>query len=250
MNRREVIGGLSAAAILSACSDAKRYPPYRYRLTVEVDTPEGLKTGSSVIEVRARRTSSQSVPSPGSKIRSMVGEAPMVDLGPRGKLFALLSNASKRFGAEYVGESLIPETLWTDQYRQAYRNKVDPFQAPWDAIRALKGPQVLKPFRKNNIGEIEQTYPTLVRFRTLADPASVEEVKWNDLAASFGAGVKLRRITFEITDAEVTWGIVHALPWLATHGGSLIRAPRDVPIDTIRFGGMITDGDFRQGFAR
>lgn len=45
-----------AAIILSGCAVAEeaedKAPDYRYRLTVEVETPEGLKTGSSVIEVQ------------------------------------------------------------------------------------------------------------------------------------------------------------------------------------------------------
>lgn len=47
------------AFIVVACSsggeaDAQQAPDYRYRLTVEVDTPEGVKAGRSVIEVRQR----------------------------------------------------------------------------------------------------------------------------------------------------------------------------------------------------
>ena len=43
--------GLILALFTTACSAEDAAPDYRYRLTVEVDTPEGLKTGSSVIEV-------------------------------------------------------------------------------------------------------------------------------------------------------------------------------------------------------
>lgn len=41
-----------AALMLSGCAVAEdKTPDYRYRLTVEVETPEGVKSGSSVIEI-------------------------------------------------------------------------------------------------------------------------------------------------------------------------------------------------------
>ncbi len=43
---------LVAALSVSACFAKDATPDYRYRLTVEVDTPDGVKTGSSVIEVQ------------------------------------------------------------------------------------------------------------------------------------------------------------------------------------------------------
>lgn len=39
------------ALALAGCFSPDTTPDYRYRLTVEVETPEVLKTGSSVIEV-------------------------------------------------------------------------------------------------------------------------------------------------------------------------------------------------------
>ena len=57
--------------------------------------------------------------------------------------------------------------------------------------------------------------PMLIRFRNVADPATVERVDPNNLAASFGPGVVLTRATLEITDDPVTTGIVKRLPWLA-----------------------------------
>ncbi|HAW37080.1 MAG TPA: hypothetical protein DCX71_13555, partial [Erythrobacter sp.] len=42
---------LCLALTVAGCSLTDQTPVYRYRLTVEVDTPDGVKTGSSVIEV-------------------------------------------------------------------------------------------------------------------------------------------------------------------------------------------------------
>lgn len=85
-----------AALMLAACAAAEEdpTPDYRYRLTVEVATPEGLKTGSSVIEVQqgmGRSTMGGYEPLVRYRIR---GEATAVDL-PGGKtLYALLRSGN------------------------------------------------------------------------------------------------------------------------------------------------------------
>ena len=81
-------------------------------------------------------------------------------------------------------------------------------------MRALKGRVELAP------GDL----PLLVRFRDINDPKTVERVDPNDLAASFGPGVYLKRATVEITRDPVTTGIVKRLSWLAplrSRGASL-----------------------------
>lgn len=76
--------------VLASCQIAYPTHTFRYRLTVEVDTPQGLKTGSSVIEVKWKRktplgdTFSGGLPW-SEKVR---GVAPIVDLGPYGTLIA------------------------------------------------------------------------------------------------------------------------------------------------------------------
>ena len=54
----------------------------------------------------------------------------------------------------------------------------------------------------------------LVTFGDLDDPTSVEEVDPDDLAATFGEGVSLKRITVQMTDDLVTTGIEERLGWL------------------------------------
>jgi hypothetical protein len=59
------------------------------------------------------------------------------------------------------------------------------------------------------------TYPLLVAFVGITDPTSVKEVVPNNLAAAFGLGVTLKRITLEITDELVTEGKIEGvLGWL------------------------------------
>lgn len=56
MMRRGFLLGSAVLALvpLTACSISR--DPFRYRLTVAIETPAGIKTGSSVIEVATSRT--------------------------------------------------------------------------------------------------------------------------------------------------------------------------------------------------
>lgn len=77
-------------ALLTAC--AYKSDTFRYRLTVEVETPQGLRTGSSVIEVELSqpRDSARTLPQARKILREFRGEAVAVDLPGGRTLFALL----------------------------------------------------------------------------------------------------------------------------------------------------------------
>ena len=74
-------------------------------------------------------------------------------------------------------------------------------------------------------------YPLLARFDDLRKPASVQRVEPADLSTSFGPGVRLRRITVQVTKDRVTRGdIEKRLPWIIDGRGQLLRT-RGVPLD-------------------
>ena len=90
--RRAVFGLLVAPLFLSGC--AELFPSkYRFRMTVEVETPEGLRRGSSVYQIWANDTTSI-LPDEAKRDWGSKGEAVAVDL-PGGKtLFALMKTAN------------------------------------------------------------------------------------------------------------------------------------------------------------
>lgn len=103
--RRGVLGGVAVAMLspLGGCGVFSS-ASYRFRMTVEVETPQGLRTGSSVIEVRLARGMGIG---DGSGISSGVfGEAIVVDL-PDGPLFVLL----KMPDAGPPLQSIVPDAL-------------------------------------------------------------------------------------------------------------------------------------------
>lgn len=82
-----------ALSLIAGCGD--RLPTYRYRLTVEVETPEGLRIGSSVIEVRTHKGAAFPGPEAATAQVQVRGEAVAVDLGYRGVVFALLTGPDR-----------------------------------------------------------------------------------------------------------------------------------------------------------
>jgi hypothetical protein len=184
----------------------KVYPTYRYRLTVEVDTPEGLKTGSSVIEVATSRGSEFAIPSPRALSYKVRGEAVTVDLGKRGLMFALLRSEHLSDWASGAFEAMVPSRSIDEEM------KIDDVYGERRArALALKGPQVVPRWREPT----RSGYPMLVRFTDITNPATIEKVDPDNVAESFGKGVALKRITLERTDEAVTTGIVKRLGWLA-----------------------------------
>lgn len=198
MARRVVLGVLagSAIALLGGCGLIGNSISYRYRLTVEVETPEGLKTGSSVIEVTV--TEQKGINGSHLDVK-MKGEAVAVDLPGGQTLFALLDKAASA-PTDAVEEQLglLPvDSNWRDTARRI-KAQTDVFELPRSIT--VRGKDVA-------------TYPTLVYFRDLSDPRSVETVLPTNLASSFGLGVRLKRITIQVTDDEVTEGIEKRFPW-------------------------------------
>ena len=194
---------LCLALAISACASDDTAPDYRYRLTVEVETPEGLKTGSSVIEVKQRLVRAGSSPANMAVERRVRGEAVAVDLPGGRTLFALLRSDNNIEWPTYVMQTLAPHI------------DSETFAQQLDNMLLLEG-EIVLPRTFPPVGHLEErsAYPMLVTFGDLDDPTSVEEVDPDDLAATFGEDVSLKRITVQVTDDPVTSGIERRLGWL------------------------------------
>lgn len=173
---------------------------WRYKVIVEIETPEGIKSGYAVRQL-SLGTPLIDFPDVGNPA-GIRGEAVVVDLGKRGIVFALLSSQS-----------------WENGLYQAF-----PIDAPSSTKGILYYKKTLKPGMK---GTWEEWRPRLVMFKDIKDPNSVtlvysqsysrEEkgfIAEDHFAQLIGEGVKLRQIVVEITDEPVTWEIEETLPWL------------------------------------
>jgi hypothetical protein len=92
MRKLGIIAAVVAALVVGlAVAYRLEYPTYshRYRLTIEVETPQGLRSASSVIE--AQMTKIPVLLSGGGARPSFAGDAPFVDLGGGKNVVALLA---------------------------------------------------------------------------------------------------------------------------------------------------------------
>ncbi|MDP1699550.1 MAG: hypothetical protein Q8L53_01125 [Aestuariivirga sp.] len=213
---RKVLIGLAFVALGTFAFFKLNYPSstFRYKLTAEVMTPEGLKTGSSVIEVSY--SSVHPLPNPGRwSSDSVTGEAVYVDLGGGKNLFVLLTNSESgrtERDRDYYGGgrtnddagALRTITLPLKIFNLEARLGEERIMARqvWEYL-VLPG-KIVEP---NNL-------PTLTTFRDINDPESVEIVQPQNLAASFGQGYELRLASLQITDEPVSEGIESLLRWL------------------------------------
>lgn len=197
---------LCAALALCGCG---RSATYRYKLTLSLDTSDGVKTGFNVVEATFFDVS---IPAKGVMHKTK-GQALYIDLGPgRRPLIALLTHI--RRANENLKDIRWNEDDPTDIFRRLclgwtgskyYDDRVN-------GVSAIAA-DCQKPFA---IGPAD--LPDLVTFADINDPKSVMLVDPNALAATLGSGVSWRSMTLQATDDALTTGIEGHLQWLGHYG--------------------------------
>lgn len=189
------LASLATVIVVSAIYKTQHpYDYYRYRMSVTVETPEGLRTGSAVRQGNFEKGSS-------NRASWAVGEAVVVDLGERGVAYALIDNSNIGDGVSYT----------TTCNHSDFGLKKTPVGKKW----------VLSP----------SEYPRLVTFRDPQNPKTIEtlftvkgngrcgaggkwEVQADRFEEIFGEGVRLKEISLEITKDPLTEEIEKRIPWL------------------------------------
>ena len=227
---------LGLAMVLGACGGPAEV---RYKVTVEVDDNGAARSGSSVWSFRLSKPTLALASPYDAKFR---GEAVAVDLGGDKLLFALLVDEE---GNSSTG-IMWPEHLFKDLSSGSERvRNIRDIASHVGLSREL---QRFRPAISSSRKPMVQ-YPLLVRFRDLDRPDSLEAVAPDALDQAFGPGVKLKQISVQITDEQVTTGIKKRLPWLEAVGrvrGTLIPNPprrlRDsAPIQLVGSGDFTTE---------
>lgn len=188
---------IALSLLLAACGERAAY---RYKLTLSVDTSDGVRTASTVAEVLVYAVS---IPDHGA-MHKLTAEALYLDLGEgRRPLIALLTsflNGNKPHWSRDGGPN-------TDFELGLYGQSTPHGETAFDQISRLskfRGPKAIEP----------EDLPDLVTFADTADPKSVIAVDPNDLTATLGPNIKWRAITLEATDEPITRSIADKLPWL------------------------------------
>ena len=176
---------------LLSLTGCERYS-WRQKLTVTIETPAGDVSGASVSQVSWAK---HLIPSEGMGWNyDLTGEAVVVEVTPGRYLFALLKGAGT---TEYMG-SVAAASIAGREGRVIDGALFDEVS---DKRDRAAGVITLPPYQ----------YPLLVTFGDIVDPKSVQLVDPDDLAASFGPGVRLKSVTLEVTEEPVTEGAVEGV---------------------------------------
>lgn len=184
-----MVGGI--AAFISACVP-KAGAVVRYRMTVAVETPQGLKVGHAVREIRPRR-GGIFIFGEGRPQWDVKGQAVEIELKPGRSLYALLANEKGQ--SDFAGRN-----IWF-----ALDQKPDADIELWPTA-----PSGLRP----EFSAAEMT-PLLVTLMDRDDPDIMRLVRPNELRAHFGKGFRLKRISIQKVDEPITTGLETQIGWLS-----------------------------------
>lgn len=186
--RRSALGAMAGAAVLLAGCNKTSSNSLRYKMTVEVETPQGLKSGFAVREMTLA-TNNIMRPANGR----IKGEAVVVDLPGGQALFALLTG----------GDGDVDYAMQIGGRAQVWGKS---------AGEPPAGPVELYPTAPKTTGlQNTNPLPMLVRFRDITDPKSVEAVD--------PEAIGVKRIMVETTSDDVTVGIGGRLPSFGSQTG-------------------------------
>lgn len=181
---------------------------YRYRLQLELDTPEGRKTGSSVIEVLVREVNWGTPESTGTS-RSLKGEAVFIDMGGGRNLVATMTT-----GAQGEDEESRFERIAELAVQSATGKYPDPMKMS-ELTGAFEIPEVAR--------------PTLVTLSNVKDGFSARAVQTTQLASVFGQGFKFVSAKIVLTRDNPNYSIDKHLPFLDIQSKQIQHIYTDYP---------------------
>jgi hypothetical protein len=194
---------LCALALLALClTGCGRSESYRYKLTVEVNTPEGVKRTSNVVEVQF---SGVSVPGRGV-MHDLNGEALYLDLGAgrRPLIVSIVNQLHPSYGKDvrWSRDGGPSESLLSELYGAQLTGD--------DLLEKISSLSTKRGSHEIRLDDL----PDLLTFEDVNVPSSVMEVDRHNLPASLGQNVSWAKVTLEVTDEPVTKNINSKLPWL------------------------------------
>jgi hypothetical protein len=173
-------------------------PAHKYRLSVEVDTPGGVRSAAGVLAVQPDRSYSR-----GGLTRTK-GDAVLVELGSGKNLLVLLTHLDKT--VELDGMNYVALRAYIAGGRRVSFNEMSRMTGAAPVTGSV--------------------IPILASFADIGDPATMRVIPPDDLESAFGKGFALRSISAEVVPngfwpldfggplgEPVTRGIEMRLPW-------------------------------------
>jgi hypothetical protein len=132
---------------------------YRYRLRVDIDTPNGIKSGSSVIETRVLNQTAwlPDMPVIGTRV---IGEAVFVDLGDGRSVIAILASG--------------PTAMEDVDFRSAVPNALGIYG--WGDVHKLKAALASAKGAGLPLALSRDAMPTVLTFKDQKDPRTTEVI--------------------------------------------------------------------------
>jgi hypothetical protein len=215
-----------------------RNPVWTYRISITVETPEGIKTAEVVREAEIRYSGwFENLLIPGGYgIGETRGEALALEVLPGRWLFGLTDERGVPVPADIRGEPEFIQSIYGRAFfyrarpegygRDITINQSTVYETIPEGIEVWQRHQIEN--RNRDLARIapRDTYPgTLVTFRDITDPTTIELVDLADLEATFGSGVRFVSGRYEFTHAPRTIGQITEdwLPWLGSNESLRIR---------------------------
>ena len=211
MSRRGLLW-LSTGLAMLGLAGCETVGVYRFRLTVEVDTPQGVRSGSSVMQVRYGVEPNINGGGQQADV-DLDGEGVLIDLGGGRHVVALLGQALMQSGA-FERRFLPAEVFYPD----------------------VSGPQQIQALKasggnlQGSAGLTGDQIPSMATFQRATDPASARVVHGkalrdagqapvtiDDFAQVFGPGHGLKRVRLDMVSADtpITRRLEATFGWLA-----------------------------------
>lgn len=169
---------------------------WRYKITIEIETPEGIKSGSAVREVRAWKNAAKLVnPDLREVTYRTFGEAVQIDLGESGVIF---------YPIDWDSNSLLEGAFPSSEKNS------------WSRVEYYKSlPKGLK--------KVQEGWMSFIWLKDLTGAEPMRRLDSKDFVNVFGDGFRLKQTVTEITDDPVTWKLDDFLNRLAGKFGKYSR---------------------------
>ncbi|MEP5937553.1 MAG: hypothetical protein ABJ239_04445 [Erythrobacter sp.] len=219
---------LSACGLLVACNPIPKTDQFSYRMTLEIDTPSGIRSSSAVRRVKKTEPYFDGFFGPTAPRWTAEGEAVAIDL-PNGRpLFAVLAGAPYNSSQPHQTMARLFDSrnamlgqeidLWTSQ--------------GGDAL--LNNREVLRPM--------------LVVLVEPSDPASVVEIDPSGESDKLGHGVSIQKISVALTGEAPGFTLVERYPWISSYSNKWLNGSERKSIDLLAgTGARLRAGHFSYG---
>lgn len=211
-----ILSLLVSPFLLPACSNYS----WNQKVTIEVETPSGIRRASSVMHVKWEAGAPWIHGDAGSSRTRLTGETVAIEVAPSRYLFVLFRG---------MGPAIF------HKLRERYESPYSMKEARNDILN-LQDPVVLTV--ADNI--------RLATFGDMTKPETVRKVNPGDLITPFGYGYRFVSLSISVTDEPVTDGkIAKLLPWLGSDNEATLT-PLTGQTTNTRFSSQTIHGDFKR----